>query len=227
MATLNTLRTRGALFLSIVIGVALIAFLLGDLTSASSVFQSRRNRVGTIAGNHIDYMDFANASQNLEGVVQMIYNRTSLSAEEVDQVRDMAWDRYIRRFSFNPGYQKLGLGVGDNEEIDMVKGEYVSPVIASIFGSPATGMVDPAMLAEFIAQLDNDTSGRMPALWEYAKSEMADERMLSKYVSLVRGGSFVNDLEVAHGVAAANNAYTGSYATVPFSSIADSLVDVT
>ncbi len=53
MATLNTLRTRGALFLSIVIGVALIAFLLGDLATAGSIFQSRKNRVGQIYGKNM------------------------------------------------------------------------------------------------------------------------------------------------------------------------------
>ena len=226
MATLNTLRTKGALVVTIVIGVALIAFLLQDLTSASSVFQSRKNRVGSIDGNNIDYMEFVAENERLEGVIQAMYGRSSLNAAEIDQVYNMTWDQYIRRFAYEPGYRKLGIEAGEAEQIDMVKGTYMSPVIQSMFASPATGMVDPMMLAQFIATLDSDASGMMPALWDYAKEEMVSERSMSKYVALATGGAFVNDLEVAKGVAAANRIYNGRFAMVPFSSIADSLVEV-
>ncbi len=226
MATLNTLRTRGALILTIFIGVALIAFLLQDLTSASSVFQSRRNRVGSIDGNNIDYMEFAAENDRMESVIRNLYGRSSLSAAEIDQVYNMTWDSYIRRYAYEPGYRKLGIEVGEAEQIDMVNGRFISPVIQSLFASPATGMVDPMMLAQFVASIDADATGMMPAMWDYAKSEMVSERSMSKYVALARGGAFVNDLEVALGVAAANNVYAGKYAMVPFTSIADSLVEV-
>ena len=41
MATLNTLRTRGGVIVSIVIGIALLAFLLGDLSSAGNMMYAR------------------------------------------------------------------------------------------------------------------------------------------------------------------------------------------
>ncbi len=226
MPTLNTLRTRGALILTIFIGVALIAFLLQDLTGASSVFQSKRNRVGSIAGNNIDYMEFINASDNLEGVIRTMYGRSSLDAAQTDQVREMVWEQYMRRYSYEPGYRQLGLSVGEGEQIDMLRGEYISPVISSFFASPETGLVDRTALASFIASIDTDTTGSMGALWDYVRGEMTNERVLSKYVSLVSRGAFVNDLEVARGTASANNAYNGSYAMLPYSGIADSLVDI-
>jgi peptidyl-prolyl cis-trans isomerase D len=226
MATLNTLRTRGALFLSIVIGVSLIVFLLGDLQGLGSVFQSRRNRVGSIAGNNIDYTEFVESGDRLERVVEALYQRSSLNAQEVDQVRDMVWDRYIRRYSYEPGFRNLGVTVGEAEQIDMVQGTYTSPMIASLFGSPETGMVDRAALAQFVASLDTDQTGRMSAVWDYVKEQMTGEREMSKYLSLVRAGAFVNDLEVARGVSVANNTYSGKYAMLPFSGIADSTVTV-
>jgi peptidyl-prolyl cis-trans isomerase D len=227
MATLNTLRTRGAFILTIFIGLALIAFLLQDLTGASSVFQSRRNRVGSINGNNVEYMEFATATDNLEQVLQTMYGTSSLSAAQQDQVRDMVWDQYVRRYSYEPGYRRLGITVGEAEQIDMVQGEYTSPVIMSLFGSQATGEVDHEALSGFVASLDQDMSGgRMPAMWDYAKGEMTSERAMSKFVALAQGGAFVNDLEVARGMASANNAYNGKYAMMPFSGIADSLVEV-
>ena len=51
MATLQTIRNRGGLLVSIVIGLALIAFIVGDaLNSGSRIFNSQRNQIGEIAG---------------------------------------------------------------------------------------------------------------------------------------------------------------------------------
>ncbi|MDR2885714.1 MAG: SurA N-terminal domain-containing protein, partial [Rikenellaceae bacterium] len=53
MASLNTLRTKGGVIVSIVIGISLIAFLLGDLTSAQGLFSGNKMNVGEIAGTSI------------------------------------------------------------------------------------------------------------------------------------------------------------------------------
>jgi peptidyl-prolyl cis-trans isomerase D len=227
MATLNTLRTRGALIVTIVIGVALVAFLLQDLTSASSVFQSGRNRVGSVGRNNIDYMEFVAEADRLEAVIQTMYGRSSLNAAEMDQINNMAWESFVRRYSYGPAIEKLGITVGEAEQIDMVQGTYTSPVIASLFGDPNTGAVDKTAVAGFVSMLDSDPTGGMSAMWDYAKSEMVNERSMAKFVALTRSGAFVNDLEVARGVSAANNAYNGKYASLPFTTIADSLVNVT
>ena len=54
MATLQTIRNRGGLLVSIVIGLALIAFIVGDaLNSGSRIFNSQRNQIGEIAGEGV------------------------------------------------------------------------------------------------------------------------------------------------------------------------------
>ncbi len=227
MATLNTLRTRGALFLSIVIGVALIAFLLGDLTSASSVFSSRKNRVGSIDGNHVEYMDFANQSDHMNRIIQMLYGRNSLTSEEMDQVREMVWESYVRQYAYEPGYRRMGLMAGEGEQLDMIKGQYLSPVITSMFGSPQTGAYDPAAVEGFISNMEyGENAGEMGSVWDYIKDEMVNERVFSKYMALVQNGAWVNDLEINRGVEGANNVYNGRYVTVQFAQVADSLVKV-
>ena len=61
MASLNTLRTKGGVIVTIVIFVALLAFLIGDVfTSGSSLMNSRKMRVGEINGKNIGYVDFLN-----------------------------------------------------------------------------------------------------------------------------------------------------------------------
>ena len=61
MASLNTLRTKGGVIVTIVIFVALLAFLIGDVfTSGSSLMNSRKMRVGEINGKNIGYVEFLN-----------------------------------------------------------------------------------------------------------------------------------------------------------------------
>ena len=93
MATLNTLRTRGGIVVSIVIGIALLAFLLGDFgNQGASAFQERKMRVGEINGEKIGYTQFTDKVDYLTAIVETSSGRNSLSAEEQDQIRDQAWD---------------------------------------------------------------------------------------------------------------------------------------
>ena len=69
MASLNTLRTKGGVIVTIVIFVALLAFLIGDVfTSGSSLMNSRKMRVGEINGKNIGYVDFLNEADYMGSI---------------------------------------------------------------------------------------------------------------------------------------------------------------
>ena len=53
------------------------------------------------------------------------------------------------------------------------------------------------------------------------------ETLFQKYAGLVKGGVYVNTLEVDRGVKSANNTYSGKWAGKRYSSVPDSLVSVT
>ena len=92
MATLNTLRTRGGVIVSIVIGIALLAFLLGDLSSAGNMMNARKMRVGEIDGNKIGYLEYTEQVDYLTGIQQTMTGKDALSSEEQMQVQNFAWD---------------------------------------------------------------------------------------------------------------------------------------
>ena len=78
MATLNTLRTRGGIVVSIVIGIALLAFLLGDFgNQGASAFQERKMRVGEINGEKIGYTQFTDKVDYLTAIVETSSGRNS------------------------------------------------------------------------------------------------------------------------------------------------------
>ena len=59
MATLQTIRNRGGSLVSIVIGLALIAFIVGDaLNSGSAIFNSQRNQIGDRKWRGVSIIDF-------------------------------------------------------------------------------------------------------------------------------------------------------------------------
>ncbi len=226
MATLNTLRTKGGVIVSIVIGIALLAFLLGDLSSANGMLTSRKMRVGEINGTHIGYLEYTNLVDHLTAVQQALTGKDALTNEEQEQVRQMAWDQLINQYAFNPGFQDMGLVISEAEQIDMVDGAYLSPVINSVFVNPNTGMFDPTLLRNFVANLSQDASGRSAMIWDYLKDQMSRQREMSKYMDLIAKGIFVTDLEVQQAVANANTDNSINYIQRSYDLIADSLIAV-
>ena len=59
MATLQKIRNRGGVLVAIIIGLALLAFILGDmLNTGSKLMQPSRLKVAEVNGESIQYPDF-------------------------------------------------------------------------------------------------------------------------------------------------------------------------
>ncbi len=227
MASLNTLRTKGGIIVSVVIGIALIAFLLGDLTSPrSGILGGSKMRVGVINGTKIDYTEYSNQSNLMTSVMQTMYGSESLNQAQGEEARRMAWDALIVEHAYTPGFETLGIAAGDAEQSDMVNGAYISPIFQTIFRNPSTGMFDPELMRNFVANIDADPSGNRRVFWEYLKKETVNQRMMTKFLTLVTRGMMVNNLEVEQAVAAANHSYDARYISLNYNTIADSLVKV-
>ncbi len=216
MASLNTLRTKGGWFLTIVIVLALLAFIMGDAFSG----QGRKNPVvGVINGEKVTYTDFLNERTRQQEMIQ------GAGEEAQEQAYAQAWSELVNQNALMPGFETLGLGLSEEEQKDMtsgVGGGYISPVIEQYFRNPETGAFDPAVLAYFIGNMTE----REHAAWQMIKKQANDERLFSKYGNLVAAGLFINDLELNAAVEAENAAYDARVVFKPYSSIVDSTVTV-
>jgi hypothetical protein len=68
MATLEKIRSKGV-FLLIVVGLAMFAFIIGDfLNSSKTFFGEQKQKVGVIDGETVKYADFMNAVEQLSTV---------------------------------------------------------------------------------------------------------------------------------------------------------------
>lgn len=226
MATLNTLRTRGGVIVSIVIGIALLAFLLGDLSSTGNMMQNRKMRVGEIDGNKIGQLEYAEQVDYVTQVQQVMTGREALSDEEQQQVQNFAWDNLLNAYVLAPGFEDAGLVVSEAEQTDMVDGTYLSPVVTGTFVNPNTGVYDPAMLRAFVSNLDQDATGKGVMVWNYMKAQMIKQRVFAKYVNLVSKAMYVTSLEVEQGVQNANSLSNIAYIVKDYAAIPDSTVNV-
>lgn len=228
MATLNTLRTKGGVLLAVVIGISLLAFLLGDLTSSSStLFNSSQMTVGKIDGHSISYQEYQSKIDELTRVQTVLTGSDMLNEQQSTAIRNQAWEQMIRQITFNPSIEDLGLTVYDEEALDMADGENISPVLAAIFVNPENGAFDQNMMRTFVHNLDMDPSGTSRFFWSYLEKEMADERVMSKYMTLLDRGMYVTDYEVERGIASTDQYFNVDYVMKPFTSVPDSLVTPT
>lgn len=226
MASLNTLRTKGSIAVTIVIFVALLAFLIGDIfTSGSTLFNSRKTRVGDINGKHINYVDFLNEADYLTSIYKMMWGRDAFSAQEQEMIYDMAWEQLIMENSFKPGFDNLGLTVSETEQRDMLDGVYLSPIVTSTFINPSTGLFDPQMLKTFMGSAA--TNDGAYAIWSFLRNQMQQERAVSKYMTLVKGGYYANALEIAHGMETTDVEYSANVVGKDYFTVPDSLVNIT
>lgn len=226
MATLNTLRTKGGIIVIIVIGLALLAFLLGDL-SPSVGSNPNKIKVGEIDGKKVSYLDYLNRVDYITQMEKLMAGRDNFTADEIDMIRDRAWDELISQYAMTPGLNNLGFTVSETEQIDMVDGNNISPVISQMFADPSTGFFNQEYLRSFIGAMNSDPSGTYSSMWNYIKSQMNRERALSKYMTVVSKGMFVTDLEVEQGMAYSNTLSDIAYVMGDYESISDSTVVVT
>ena len=91
MATLQKIRNRAGL-LVVVIGLAMLAFILTDLLNSSGNLLRGGQDLGSIDGTTINYTSF---ERELEAIMQAKYPQ-GFTDEQRTQERDLLWDTKVR-----------------------------------------------------------------------------------------------------------------------------------
>lgn len=224
MATLNTLRTKGGWIITIVIALALLAFLIGDLAGGNSMF-GVKEKVGAIGGEKISYLDYDRKVQFLTEINKI---ESPQAEDQTDAVRDYAWQTLINERAMLPGLEKLGITSGDDELFERMYGENISPVLlgSPFFRNPETGLFDKAELRTFVNDYRSDATGRSGLYWQYLQQQVRNNAVMSKYVALLGGMSYVTKVEAGQAAALTASNYDGRYVMQSYTSMPDSLFKV-
>lgn len=218
MASLNTLRTKFGVVLSIVIGIALLAFILS--LKAEMGFSGNDPKVGEIYGEKIKYTEYMAAYEKAKAML----GGEASTDEQLDQLSSAAWQQLFSELVLMPGFEKLGIRVTEAERKAIISGEVSTQTLYTLFADPRTGLYNINAVAEFLTQAE--TNPQAAAMWSQFVEQARQEREVAKYLAVVKNGANVTAEEVQRGVAAANKAYSGKFVTKSYASVPDSLFTV-
>ena len=184
MAAIGKIRQHYGI-LVIIIGLALLAFVLGDLMKSTG--RRRQNDVAVVNGDKISYQDYANrADQNLQNQKRMY---GTLTNDQTFSIRQQTLDQMIREIIMQKEFKSLGLAVSADELTDQFLGENPNQYVAQSF-TGQDGKFDKEMLQNYINNFDNFDAETQTA-WINFENAIAEDRMNTKYESLLKHGFYL------------------------------------
>ncbi|GAB3574759.1 SurA N-terminal domain-containing protein [Hymenobacter daeguensis] len=198
----------------------------GDLVGGKNKLFNRNDQtVGEVAGQKVELADYDNALTQAKQAF-IAQQQRQPDDQALGYLRDQAWNQTIYRLAFQPEWEKLGLKVSDDELVDMVQGDNISPGIKQAFTDQKTGQFDKARLIEYLKNLDK-LPPENQAAWHNFEANLPAERLANKYNALLKNSVYVTSAEAKRFDVSQNTKATIKYLFVPYGSISDSAVKVT
>ena len=228
MATLQKLRNRAGLLIAVIIGFALIAFILADFLGMGGPMGGGKNEyeVAEISGKSISLIELQNKIEYLSEIQKLYTGKTAMDDEGIERIQEQSWQQLVREHVLNEEYENLGISVNPEEVFDMVQGRNIHPFIQNLFADPNTGQINTANIIRFLKSMDQDPTGNQKAYWLFLEKEMITERMFTKYNNLVSKGLTVSNPYIEKTQEENNKVMNLEYIVSRFSSIPDSAVEV-
>lgn len=229
MAVLEKIRVKMGAFITIIIGVALLSFIVDadTLQSAISMFSSKYD-VGEMNGKAISYQDYQKKVDYFTKIHQLTTGQSSLDEQGTEIVNQGAWQDLLSENVILPTIESAGINVGDDELFDLSQGTQISSVLMreqSFMG--ADGRFDRNKLVEFIKAIPTDETGNLSTYWNYLEKSMRNDQMFTKYISLLDKSSIQNPVELRRSIDENNVTSDVSFIIQPFGYNTDTTITVT
>ncbi len=221
MATLEKIRNRSALLIA-VIGLGLLAFILGDAFSSSRSFLGIGSTLAKVNGQKIDIQDFqAKYNEMSEGRNNADVDPSALQQEVLDQM--------INEKLLEKAYKDLGINVSDAFLSDLLIGKYADRGPAAQLAQQA-GAASPAELHDMIFnpakyQLTAEQVAPLRAQWLEIEDEAAQSIKQQLMQNLLDGALQANDID-REAVRAESNIYKVTLAKKDLTAIDASKIEV-
>jgi len=227
MATLQKIRNQAGVLVAVIIGLALLAFILGDmLRSGRSLLRGKQMEIAEIAGKSIDYKEYQQKLDELTEIYKMNSGRNAVDQQTLEQLREQTWQNMVRNYVMSDIYKDLGIGVSSDELFDMVQGNNISPIIQQLFRDPQTGQVNRSAILQFLKHLETNGTSQQRAYWLFMENQIVAQREYTKYNDLVSKGLYVTTAEAKQDVADKNHQVDINFVAKTYASVPDSAVMV-
>ena len=229
MAILQGIRNKAGLLVSIVIGLALFAFIMGDLMrSGRSLLRGDVNEIAEIGGNSVSYKEYYALVKQLTDNYKRNTNKSGLDEETTEQIREQAWETLVKNYVMQEAYESLGIDVSPEEVFDMVQGQNIDKQVMQIpiFKNKQTGQFDRALVIRFLKSLDQDPSGNARVSWLAFEKVLIENRKLTKFFNLIKKGYYVPKVIAKEMQQNDNKKVNFNYVVKNYASISDSTITV-
>ena len=214
MAVLSKIRER-SMFLIIIIGLALFAFVLDPSTLGDFFTSSKVNEIGEINGESISREEFV---QELEDYKQQAGGQVSEM-----QAAKAVWDNILRKKIYKNQLTQAGITIG---EADVWKELVNAPFVQN---NPQyqteSGLFDESKFKQFLAtEKENKTA--MWSQWSSYMNQIRDNAETNTYNNLVTAGLGASLKEGELEYLLDNTKLNAQFVCIPYTSIPDSLVKI-
>ena len=220
MGIIGSIRKHSWVAVAIV-GIAILAFILGDLTKNRGGIPD----VGKVNGTTMTSQHFNELVTEMENNYKTQQQMAQVPAQVESQIREQVWQQFVDETLMEEQATKLGLQVTPAEVSDMYTGTFLHPYLRQMFTNPQTGQYDMRQVNYLIENFDQlDTTFRMQ--WVEIEKYVRRDREQQKYSNLIGRGFYmpkaISEQVAAYGAEASNI----RVAALSFYNVADDEVTV-
>ncbi len=236
MATLQSIRNHGTILL-VVVGVAMLAFILGDfLNSGSSFFNKNRENVAEIAGHQVHYTEYEAAKEQLQEVYKIETGTNDINEDLTIQLRNQAWQMMLMDYTLREQAEKIGMDVTADELSELCIGANPHQIIQQRRAFyDETGKFNRFALVNFLNSIavepeDAEQAANLQQAknyWMYWEKAVRLTYLQEKYTNLLSNMITANNLDAKYAYEARQTSVDAQYVQQPYYAVADSLVKVT
>lgn len=211
MAILGQIRKR-SIFLIIVIGMALFAFVISGVFTSNGGFNSNVP-VGEINGEKIDYELF----NMMVDQAQNLYGLNTINAA------NLAWNQSITNETINQELEKLGIDAGKNQLEQIISSD--ETIVSNPLFQNEIGLFDFNLFSNYVNQLKSSN----PNLYQSWKAQ--EDRIISLarqkiYFDLIKSSILYTNVESNIQYHLENDKVNIQYLLIPYDLVPDSVISV-
>jgi len=233
MSAIQTLRNKSGL-ITIVIGVALLAFIVTGLDPKMFTAKGQDNIIAEINGEEFP-------SQAYYEIYEEISRNQNPNASEMQKqgAYSQAWDRFVNKYVYLKQYNTLGLGVynqwlnlvgvSQSEIKDAITGDNIEPSLKQAFTDPQTGQFNKEQLLGTVQNLGKlkEQNPEGYKSWINFEKNLHESKLQEKYSNLVAKAFYPTSLEIEMAINSKKESFDIDYVKIDYTQIPDTSIVIT
>jgi len=211
MAVLGQIRKR-SIFLIIVIGMALFAFVISGVFTSNGGFGANKP-IGEINGEEIDFESFNMMVEQ----AQSVYGLNTVNAV------NLAWNQGIKNQAIVQELEKLGIDAGKDQLEQIISGD--QSIIMNPLFQNEIGLFDFNKFSNYISQLKSSNPS-MYNQWRLQEQNIISLAKQKIYFDLIKSSVIYTDVESNIQYHLENDKVNIEYLRIPYDIIPDSIIQI-